>query len=74
MSVFHYLAHSCPIFGSNMENKNDNAYLESITKQLFEQLDGLEAVPGVPIQKSAPAAAVVAKKTDEHIDPDKRGG
>ena len=57
-----------------MENKNDNAYLESITKQLFEQLDGLEAVPGVPIQKAAPAAAVVAKKTDEHIDPDKRGG
>ena len=60
------------IASSNMENKNDSAYLESITKQIFEQLDGLEAVPGVPMQKAAPPAAVIAKKTDEHIDPDKR--
>ena len=76
MSLSCLLTHSRPMFtfGSNMENKNDSAYLESITKQIFEQLDGLEAVPGVPMQKAAPPAAVIAKKTDEHIDPDKRGG
>ena len=61
------------LLDSNMENKNDSAYLELITKQLFEQLDDLEAVPGVPIQKVAAPAVVVTKKTDEHVDPDKRG-
>jgi len=60
------------IASSNMENKNDSAYLELITKQLFEQLDDLEAVPGVPIQKAAAPAVVVTKKTDEFVDPDKR--
>ena len=75
MPALHFFARSrpMPVGHSNMENKNDSAYLESITKLLFVQLDGLEAAPGAPIQKAAPAAAVVAKKTDEHVDPDKRG-
>jgi histone deacetylase 1/2 len=55
---------------SNMENKNDRAYLESVQSRLLEALKHIEAAPSVAIQTGGTGHIQTPVQLSEHLEHD----